>query len=177
MDKEEIKKQLIEKHTSFINYINALNEEDFLFSFHNEKWTAGQHLDHIYRSVKPLILAFTVPKWLLGLIFGKANRPSRSYEDLVSKYQKKLAEGGKAPVRFVPLPIKYTDKESLIHHLQDTVTRLAKLINDFSEESLEKSILPHPLLGKLTLREMLLFTIYHVQHHQKLMKDYLAQKK
>lgn len=25
---------------------------------------------------------------------------------------------------------------------------------------------PHPLLGKLTLREMMFFTIYHVQHHE-----------
>jgi hypothetical protein len=26
--------------------------------------------------------------------------------------------------------------------------------------------LPHPLLGKLTLREMLYFTAYHADHHR-----------
>jgi hypothetical protein len=33
--------------------------------------------------------------------------------------------------------------------------------------------LPHPLLGKLTLREMIYFTIYHVQHHHKLVQNQL----
>jgi hypothetical protein len=32
---------------------------------------------------------------------------------------------------------------------------------------LDLLILPHPLLGKLTLREMLYFTLYHVEHHEK----------
>jgi hypothetical protein len=44
---------------------------------------------------------------------------------------------------------------------------LARRIDRFSETQLDQLILPHPLLGKLTLREMLYFTIYHVQHHQK----------
>jgi len=47
------------------------------------------------------------------------------------------------------------------------VQALARRIDRFSETQLDQLILPHPLLGKLTLREMLYFTIYHVQHHQK----------
>ena len=39
-------------------------------------------------------------------------------------------------------------------------------IDSFSEKDLDNYILPHPLLGKLTIREMLFFTIYHVQHHE-----------
>lgn len=35
-------------------------------------------------------------------------------------------------------------------------------------DELDKYILPHPLLGKLTIREMMYFTIYHVEHHKKL---------
>jgi hypothetical protein len=27
-------------------------------------------------------------------------------------------------------------------------------------------VLPHPLLGKLTIREMLYFTVYHGEHHR-----------
>ncbi len=42
-----------------------------------------------------------------------------------------------------------------------------KRVDSFSEAQLDALILPHPLLGKLTLREMLYFTIYHVQHHEK----------
>ena len=50
---------------------------------------------------------------------------------------------------------------------------LNKKIELFSEQDLDSHILPHPLLGKLTFREMLYFTIYHVQHHQDLMLKYL----
>jgi len=31
-------------------------------------------------------------------------------------------------------------------------------------------LLPHPLLGKVTVREMLYFTIHHVQHHHALVE-------
>jgi len=49
-------------------------------------------------------------------------------------------------------------------------------LSGFSEEDLDKLILPHPLLGKLTLREMMYFTIYHVQHHQRIVERNLAAK-
>jgi hypothetical protein len=47
----------------------------------------------------------------------------------------------------------------------------------FSEKDLDTLILPHPLLGKVTLREMLYFTIYHVQHHVEQVKTNLADRK
>ncbi|QLH34686.1 MAG: DinB family protein [Cyclobacteriaceae bacterium] len=52
--------------------------------------------------------------------------------------------------------------------LTKEVNRLAAKLNRFSEAELDLYILPHPLLGKLTLREMIYFTCYHVQHHQEL---------
>lgn len=176
MNKEELKKQLEERYASFVSYINALSEADFLFSFNNEKWTAGQQLEHIYKSVKPVTLAFGLPHWLMRLIFGKANRTSRSYEGLVSKYQKKLAEGGKSTKQFLPARVAFSQKQALINQLQKTVARLITLTDHLSEADLDTLLLPHPLLGKLTFREMLLFSIYHVQHHQKLTVDYLAKK-
>jgi hypothetical protein len=35
----------------------------------------------------------------------------------------------------------------------------------WSEADLDACRLPHPLLGRLTVREMLLFTQYHEVHH------------
>ena len=37
-------------------------------------------------------------------------------------------------------------------------------------DDLDKYVLPHPLLGKVTLREMLYFTIHHNEHHLELLK-------
>jgi hypothetical protein len=100
------------------------------------------------------------------LIFGTANRKSRSYEELVARYHSKLKAGGRASGRFVPPP-KTDSVEKLSANLSKVVQALARRIDRFSETQLDQLILPHPLLGKLTLREMLYFTIYHVQHHQK----------
>ena len=38
------------------------------------------------------------------------------------------------------------------------------------KKQLDHYLLPHPLLGKITLREMLFFSAYHIQHHTKFWK-------
>jgi len=47
------------------------------------------------------------------------------------------------------------------------VKTLVLQIEKHSESELDQMILPHPLLGKLTLREMACFAAYHVAHHHK----------
>ncbi len=46
-----------------------------------------------------------------------------------------------------------------------TVSGLVGKIPGWSEAALDRYRLPHPLLGKLTVREMLFFTLYHNAHH------------
>ena len=45
-----------------------------------------------------------------------------------------------------------------------------------SEKDLDKYILPHPLLGRMPLREMLFFTIYHTQHHTNSIKELYGEQ-
>jgi hypothetical protein len=164
LKKEEIINQLSQNHQLFIDYITALNEESFLFSANN-KWTAGQQLDHIYLAVKPITQAFLLPNFILSILFSTSNRPSKTYEALVEKYLDKLAKGGRATGRFVPKPIAYTQKDRLAKKLLKTINKLCSQVSQYSENELDTLLLPHPLLGKLTLREMMYFTIYHLEHH------------
>ena len=166
MTKPEIQQRLLASHTQFLKRIANLSERDFLLSA-NGKWTAGQQLEHIIKSVSPVKLALTSPRLLLKLSFGKANRASRTYDALVEKYQAKLAAGGLAPVRFIPKAVSIYDRNRLLNRLYALTESLSKKVDSFTEEQLDFYILPHPLLGKLTIREMLLFTIYHVGHHEK----------
>jgi DinB superfamily len=167
MTKLEIQHKLKEKHKKFTELILSLNDNDFLFST-NGKWTAGQQLDHIYRSVSAVKQGLTLPKFLIKLVVGKANRPSKDYETLVAKYKLRLEAGGKAGGRFIPRPAEADQKRKLEENLLNVVDSLCKKIDKYNEKQLDYYILPHPLLGKLTVREMLYFTIYHVEHHQKL---------
>ena len=101
------------------------------------------------------------------LLFGKANRPSRSYAEVVTRYTDKLKAGAKASGKFIPpAKIPFSQKEELLKNLKTNVERLTVKVSAFKEEKLDSLIAPHPLLGKMTFRELLYFTIYHVEHHQ-----------
>jgi hypothetical protein len=50
MTKQELIDRLILDHLKFTTYISQLSDKDFIFSLKNEKWSAGQQADHIYRS-------------------------------------------------------------------------------------------------------------------------------
>jgi DinB superfamily len=167
LTKQDIQYKLRETHKALTEIISSLSDNDFLFSA-NGKWTAGQQLDHIYRSVSAVKLGLTLPKFLIRMIVGKANRPSKDYEALIAKYKLRLEAGGKASGRFIPKPVSADQKIKLKDKLLKVVNSLCNKIDNYSEKQLDHYILPHPLLGKLTIREMLYFTIYHAEHHRKL---------
>ena len=165
MNTLELAAQLEIQLRAFRQLIGLLNEAEFLDAAPG-KWSAGQQLDHLCRSVAPLNLAFRLPDFVLRMMFGSANRPSKSYEALVEKYQSKLAEGGRASGRFIPGPVAWKSREKYLARLEKSVIDLKQLVMQLDDSQLDSLLLPHPLLGKLTLREMLYFTLYHVQHHQ-----------
>ena len=113
----EYKPQIIfalnEKIDAFNNYIEPLSKEQFEAT-PNGKWSAGQNLDHLIRAIKPLQLAYWLPKFALLILFGQTKRRSRSYDELVTKYKTKLTAGGKASGPFIPPVISFEKKETLI---------------------------------------------------------------
>jgi hypothetical protein len=168
--KKEIITALDDRVHLFCDYIRQLDKNEFEAT-PNNKWSAGQNLDHLIRSMQPLLLAYSLPGFILEVLFGKANRPSKTFEQLVAKYRYKLAEGGRASGRFVPKPVGYAGKDLLLQRYIRMEKRLSKKIAGIKEEKLDRFILPHPLLGKLTLREMLFFTIHHNEHHLETLKN------
>lgn len=175
MNKSEIENALKQFHQAFCDDINSLSKEAFDFRLQG-KWNAGQQLEHIILSVRPVTLAFSLPKLVLRLWFGKANRKSRTYEDLVAKYKNKLLAGGRASARFVPQEISFEQRERKLVTLTNHISKLIQKAERFSQSDLDIYLLPHPLLGRLTLREMLYFTIYHVQHHHEQIRSSLLQQ-
>jgi hypothetical protein len=169
MNKEQLARLLRDNHGQFFHQLKSLSDADFCYAPEG-KWSAAQHLDHIYRSVAPVNLALWIPKFLIRRKFGVANRPSKTYEALIEKYKSKLADGGKAIGPFVPEIVTADKKVVLLRRVNRVLGKLMNKTVRHSEESLDKYILPHPLLGKITLREMLYFTAYHVQHHHELVQ-------
>lgn len=90
---------------------------------------------------------------------------------MVAKYKSKLTAGGRASGPFIPPVITFERKDDLIKKYERHKKKLTAKIEKQKEVDLDKYILPHPLLGKVTLREMLFFTIHHNEHHLESLKN------
>lgn len=167
MTKEVIIDLLTEKHNAFVMYISKLPNDEYLYS-NKGKWTAEQQLRHIILCIKPLVQVFSLDKKMIEQTFGKISRESQDYETLLYHYIKKLKEGGKAPERYLPLIDPNDSKDILTEKLLNLIKELCLKIKIYNEQELDSFLIPHPLLGNLTFREMLYNTIYHVEHHQNL---------
>ena len=140
------------------------------------KWSAGQHVKHLLMGISPVNKAMTLPKFFLKYKFGICNRNERTYEELVVKYKTKLANNtSAAPIRFSPDIITNSEKKDLIKKLEAQKIKMIKHIGKWSEKDLSTYILPHPLLGKLTFREMIYFTSLHTDHHRKILEEFHSQ--
>lgn len=167
MNKTEIKNSLEKRHLAFVDYINGLNDDEFKFAYES-KWTAGQQLKHILLCVSPLVQVFGMPSIMIEQNFGTTKTESRTYEKLLVDYLEKLNNGGKAPSQYVPEIVTDNEKSELLNTLPKLIKKLNKEIEVFTENELDTLCIPHPLLGNISLREMLFNAIYHVKHHQNL---------
>ena len=69
---------------------------------------------------------------------------------------------------YTPLPVprvRSAGQERLLNRLEKISLYLSRRLESFSEEELDRLRLPHPILGRRSIREMLLFQILHNEHH------------
>jgi hypothetical protein len=163
MTLQNLLEQLHQNHADLIQYVENLSDEDFLYHL-PEKWTAGQQLDHILTSVKIVAKSLQSKDFLIEK-FGAINRPTWDYDTVVENYKATLAQGGKAPDRFVPPSIGLEKRESVGKEIFEYEKMLLQNLAQFTETDLNTCVLPHPLLGDLTIYEMLCMITYHVKHH------------
>ena len=144
-------------------------KEDLLYQNADGKWSAAENFQHLILSGKPVANGLKTPKLVL-VAFGRSKNGSRSYDELVAAYKQKLAEGGKATPKFVPKTAQGMDRQEMLQTWEKTNYFFGKNLEAWSEKELDRYRMPHPLLGKLTVREMLMFTIYHTHYHLDVMK-------
>jgi hypothetical protein len=164
MNKEEILTASKVIFNQFTDTCLQIPDKSF-FSKPHEKWSIAENVDHLNRSVKTTRLAYSLPKLLVRMFFGKPNRSSRTYEELVAKYKLRLEQGGKASGRYIP-KITATKKMEIMQQWQKSNEKYLEALElNWNNGQLDQYIAPHPLLGKITLRELCYFTIYHTEHH------------
>lgn len=150
------------------SFYQSLAAEEF-FADQGDHWSPAGHLRHLAKSVRPLAAAMEVPKMALGVRFGRWRKGSRSFDEIVQIYRAQLAAGAGAgpfsPSSKTPDMSRDDWRLLVLERWEEASQQLADALERWSETDLDKYRLPHPLLGKMTVREMLFFTLYHNAHH------------
>lgn len=168
MNKSELLSKLKDSNQRVVNWFAEIPSNEF-FQREGEVWSASDNLDHLIKSHKPIAKALKLPTFTLRTMFGSPNQPSRSYETICQVYKDALAAGGVASGRYLPDLQNPTNPESskndLLNQFSKASAELVSVAEKWSDDDLDGYLLPHPLIGKLTIREMLYFTIYHNLRH------------
>jgi len=147
-------------------------EAERFWSRHDRNWSPADNVHHLMISTAPVTLALRIPRLMLQVCFGMTRTPSRNWEALRSAYRDGLAAGATAgryapPRKAVPVEAA-ADQGRLVLQCEGTVLRLEKAIEPWREQDLDRYRLPHPVLGRVTVREMLMFTLFHFDHHREI---------
>ncbi len=170
-NKTQLKAALRQSFGAVIYAINDLSDEVFLAPRSEGSWSPGDILGHLILSTKPVNKALSTPKLILRTTFGVNKRDERTFEETKSRYYKALDGGVTAPSTFVYNGVKEKGKEYLINSFSKELSKLLTHIDKWEEKDLSKYILPHPAIGKLTIREMLYSTHFHTEHHLKQLEE------
>lgn len=148
------------------DYFSSIPPERFNTPLAADAWSPRENFQHLILSVQPLARAMATPKSALALMFGKSAGTSRHYIQVRERYLDKLVKGAKATGRYVPKSSESADdREQLMQHWHQAGSKLVMATQKWKEADLDRVLLPHPVLGKIPAREMLMFTIYHNIHH------------
>ena len=168
MDKVEIANLLEKKHQELFSWLEHQPKENWEKG-PSEKWTTSQHIQHLVDSLQLLNNALSYPRFIIKYKFGICNRESRDYNTVVTNYQQKLLENKDKAAIFNQKIKKPTlaERDHLLTRLQIQQKKLQYKTVHISEKNLDTLVLQHPLMGKMTVREIIMWTAYHTEHHTK----------
>ncbi len=176
MQKPNLKQTLHDAFEEVRSFLLSQNEADCYLPEGNkaEKWSVAQHLQHLILSTVPIVSVLKqVEK--APVLADQVVPVSRDYEQIYQLYHLKLAEGIKAPSPFEPQKMDES-LSGLLANWNTIGEKLETRLENWTEGALDQVSLPHPALGPLTMREMLLFTILHTRHHLKAMQRILKNR-
>lgn len=159
-----LREDLQTSHDALWHTVEALGP-DHLDRSQPGKWSALQHLEHIHLGVRAMADYLALPKATIAEKFGRMQRPSMDLDTLSGKYYERLAMGVTPPERFMPQPAKAKDRSRMIEACRAALVDLLMALGTWTGQELDVYMCPHPAMGPLTAREMVMFTALHARHH------------
>lgn len=155
-------------HAESVRYWSAYPLDSFFRRSAPEVWAPADQVRHLTKAIRAVNQGLGLPRFVLLVLFGPSRR-SRSFEMLVADYKAALAAGGRAG-RFTPSAVEAIEqgeagRARILASHAAAVDAFAGTLERWSDRALDRYRLPHPLLGRLTVREMAYFTLLHNVHH------------
>jgi len=157
----EIARELRALHERSTHYWQSFSTAEFLAPLgdRGEAWSPADNVRHLTKSIRPLAKALRLPWPILRLRYGRPAAPSRSYSEMRDVYRGALADGlqaGRFAPAFAPPPANPDAyRAQLMARREQVASALDLAIARWSEPALDRCRLPHPALGRITVREML----------------------
>jgi hypothetical protein len=172
-DKNTLRAQLDTNRQAMINYVNALSDEQFTAQ-PNGKWSAGETLQHLFLSTRALNRALSSPREFFDQ-WPRADRPSRSSDEVIAAYHAALAGlTAAAPTSVLPRTEDLENRAEVTERFDSITLALLSTLDNWTEADLDQYQVPHPRLGLLTVREFFQFSAYHILHHLEPMRARLG---
>jgi hypothetical protein len=142
--------------------------ESALFTGDPGHWGPAHHLRHLTltsRSITSGLRSARLPSHSTGV--------SRSYSELIGAATASLGAASKERLlengRVVVIP-SGTTRDGMVEDYVQASTDLRTAAAAWNDEDLDRHTMPHPFLGTVTVREMLLFCVFHERHHLRLVR-------
>lgn len=134
-------------------------------------WPIRRQMHHLTKSVGPVVLGLRLPKWALRLLFGTNDGPVRTMDQLITAYDAAMGPSPQSPRAYVPSG--RASLERMNRQWTALETGLMRSLDTWTDAELDRLRLPHPTIGRMPVREILLFTLYHTRVHLRRMHEIL----
>lgn len=157
---EELSSALDQAADEIGRYFAGLDDQAF-WDGTPEQWGAAHHLDHLIRSNLPVAGGLGAARGRLQPL--PTEHQSKTYAQIQADYRAVLATGVKASGRWLPQP--EGSQVKLVERYRASLGAVNDALAGWTDAELDAWAMPHPALGILSVREMLLFTLMHNRHH------------
>jgi hypothetical protein len=140
-----------------------------LFDGDPDHWSPAHHLMHLARSSAMVGRALRA-----GGLRAHPTSRSRPYGEVLGAAASSVAATPRATLLEMGRVVVVepgTRRADVIAAFERASAELRTVAAEWSEDALDRHALQHPLIGEMTVREMLYFTAFHERHHLRLVKN------
>lgn len=144
-------------------FFRALPRDTF-FSGDDTRWGPAHHISHLTLAYKRAGRAFAAPAALPPYTGG----PARTLEQLSAAYAAKISQVPAEQLLKNPLPPRVgpdSVQADLVSEYASASANLREAVGKWSDADCDARAVPHPFLGLLSAREMLVFFVMHDRRH------------